>query len=60
MEEVASMSNVKGLLMLVPIVVLLIICFKTKDLFVGVTGGILTGIVVGLVLGPNSYRICGN
>lgn len=51
MEEVASMSNVKGLLMLVPIVVLLIICFKTKDLFVGVTGGILTGIVVGLVSG---------
>ncbi|MFR6487855.1 MAG: hypothetical protein ACLUQK_10080 [Clostridium sp.] len=37
--------------MLLPIVLLLIICFKTSDLFVGVTYAILTGIVIGLATG---------
>lgn len=37
--------------MLLPIVVLLLICFKTSDLFMGVSGGILTGIVIGLATG---------
>lgn len=49
--QAQALSNVKGLFMLIPILVMLIICFKTSDLFVGVSGGILTGIVIGLVTG---------
>ena len=46
--ELSKLSNHSGLWMLLPIVVLLLICFKTSDLFMGVSGGILTGIVIGL------------
>lgn len=49
--ELSKLSNRSGLWMLLPIVVLLLICFKTSDLFMGVSGGILTGIVIGLVTG---------
>ena len=51
LNELEALSNSNGLFMLVPIVVLLIICFKTSDLFLGVTGGILTGVIVGLASG---------
>lgn len=49
--ELSKLSNHSGLWMLLPIVVLLLICFKTSDLFMGVSGGILTGIVIGLATG---------
>ena len=49
--QAEALSDVKGLLMLIPILVMLIICFKTSDLFVGVSGGIFTAIVVGLLTG---------
>ena len=47
----ASMCNPKGLWMLLPILLLLIICFKTSDLFVGVTYAIVAGIIVGIATG---------
>ncbi|HBQ73978.1 MAG TPA: hypothetical protein DD755_05335, partial [Erysipelotrichaceae bacterium] len=42
-ELLASMCNPKGLWMLLPILLLLIICFRTSDLFVGVTYAIVAG-----------------
>ncbi len=50
-ELLQSMCNPKGLWMLLPIILLLIICFKTSDLFIGVTYAILAGIVIGLATG---------
>ena len=50
-ELLQSMCDPRGLWMLLPIVLLLIICFKTSDLFVGVTYAILAGIVIGLATG---------
>lgn len=50
-QQLAALCDPKGLWMLIPIVVLLIICFKTSDLFLGVTWAILVGIVTGLVSG---------
>lgn len=50
-ELLASMCNPKGLWMLLPILLLLIICFKTSDLFVGVTYAIVAGICVGFATG---------
>ena len=50
-ELLASMCNPKGLWMLLPILLLLIICFKTSDLFVGVTYAIVAGIIVGIATG---------
>lgn len=46
-----SYSNPKGLLMLIPMVVLLIVAFKTKNIFMAATIGTITGTVVGLVSG---------
>lgn len=51
LEQLAGFSNVKGLWMLVPIVVLLCVCFKTGDLFIGLSYAIVTGVLVGLVTG---------
>lgn len=50
-SELVNMSDIRGLWMLLPIAVLLIICFKTSDLFVGVSFGILTGLIVGICTG---------
>lgn len=51
MAEIEAFSQAKGLLMLIPIAVLLAICFKTGNLFVGLSFAIVTGLVVGLLGG---------
>lgn len=51
LEELKEFTNVKGLWMLIPIVVLLCVCFKTGDLFFGLSYAIITGLLVGLVTG---------
>lgn len=47
-ELLASMCNPKGLWMLLPILLLLIICFKTSDLFVGLSG--VVDIIISTIL----------
>lgn len=44
-------SDPKGLLMLIPVTVLLIVAFKTKNIFLAGTSGIITGTIVGLISG---------
>lgn len=44
-------SDPKGLLMLIPMIVLLIVAFKTKSIFLAATIGIVTGTIVGLAAG---------
>lgn len=44
-------SDPKGLLMLIPMVVLLIIAFSTKNIFFAATGGIIVGTIVGIASG---------
>lgn len=44
-------SDPKGLLMLIPMVVLLLVAFKTKSIFLAATVGIVVGTIVGLVSG---------
>lgn len=46
-----KMGDPQGLWMVIPIIILLIICFKTSDLFLGVTWAIIASIVIGLVSG---------
>lgn len=49
-DMMASM-NAKGLWMLIPVVVLLIISIKTSDIFKAITGGLISGILIGLLTG---------
>lgn len=51
MAELSKFSDVRGLWMLVPVAVLLFICFKTGNLFEGLSFAIVTGLVVGLLTG---------
>lgn len=44
-------SNPKGLLMLLPMIILLVVAFKTKNIFLAATTGIITGTVVGIASG---------
>lgn len=50
-KELSELANVQGLWMLIPIAILLLLCFRTSDLFIGVSFGILSGIAVGLCFG---------
>ena len=54
-NEIGNYSQAAGLLMLIPIVVLLTICFKTRNLFMGLSFGIVTGLLIGLVSGLFSF-----
>lgn len=47
----ASYSDPKGLMMLIPMVILLGVAFATKNIFLAATSGIVTGTIVGLVSG---------
>lgn len=49
--QVATLCNPKGLWMLLPILVLLIICFRTSDLFLGVSWAIIIGLFTGFLSG---------
>lgn len=51
LEQLGQFTNVKGLWMMVPIVVLLFICFKTGNLFLGLSYGVVVGLLVGLLTG---------
>lgn len=54
-SRIAELSAPQGLWMLVPLAVLLIICFRTGNLFVGLSYAIVTGTVVGLVTGVLTF-----
>lgn len=56
MNVLTNMANPQGLWMLIPIAVLLCICFKTSNLFLGVTYAILIGIVLGLITGVFQFH----
>lgn len=45
----------KGLIMLIPVVVLLVVAIKTREIFTAITWGILVGTLTGLVLGVISF-----
>ncbi len=50
-ELLAQYSNPKGLIMLIPVVILLTLAVKTQNIFVASTCGILSGSIVGLLFG---------
>ncbi|HRS22156.1 MAG TPA: Na+/H+ antiporter NhaC family protein [Clostridia bacterium] len=43
--------NPKGLIMLIPVIVLLYVAVKSRDIFIAITWGILSGTVIGLATG---------
>jgi len=47
-EILAQYTNAKGLLMLIPVAVLLAVAIVKRDIFIAITVGIVTGIVIGL------------
>lgn len=47
----AEYSDPKGLLMLIPVIALLTVAFKTKNIFLAATTGTITGTIVGLISG---------
>ena len=51
MTQLSQFSDARGLWMLVPVAVLLCICFKTGNLFEGLSFAIVTGLAVGLIAG---------
>lgn len=51
MDALSKMADPQGLWMLLPIILLLTICFKTSNLFLGVTYAIIFGIFLGLITG---------
>ena len=54
-SQIASLSSPQGLWMLVPLAVLLLICFRTGNLFVGLSYAITTGFIVGLLTGSLAF-----
>jgi Na+/H+ antiporter NhaC len=46
-----QLSNPKGLLMLLPLAILLLVCVKTKNLLKGITAGIMSGLIIGYASG---------
>jgi len=47
----AANMNPKALIMLIPVVLLLFVAMKTRDLFKSATVGIISGLIVGLIAG---------
>lgn len=54
-SRISEMSSPQGLWMLVPLAVLVFICFRTGNLFVGLSYAIVTGFAVGLVTGGLTF-----
>ena len=50
-EILEQYMDPKGLIMLIPVVILLIVAVKSRDIFVAITWGIISGVVIGLVTG---------
>lgn len=50
-EILAQYSNPKGLVMLIPVVILLTIAFYKRDIFIAVTWGIISGLAIGVLSG---------
>ncbi|MDD7384869.1 MAG: Na+/H+ antiporter NhaC family protein [Actinomycetaceae bacterium] len=51
----AALADPKGLWMLVPIAVVVVVCLKTKEILTGLTFGIITGFGVGMIAGVFSF-----
>lgn len=54
-SRISALSSPQGLWMLIPLAVLVIICFRTGDLFVGLSFAIVTGTAVGLLTGVLTF-----
>ena len=54
-SQVTALASPKGLWMLVPLAVLLFICFRTGNLFMGLSYAIVVGFAVGLVTGVITF-----
>lgn len=54
-SQIAELSSPHGLWMLIPLAVLLLICFRTGNLFVGLSYAIVTGCVTGLITGGLAF-----
>lgn len=50
-EIMAKYMDAKGLIMLIPVIILLIVAVKKRDIFIAVTWGIISGIVIGMASG---------
>ena len=50
-SQISAMSSPQGLWMLVPLAVLLLVCFRTGNLFMGLSFAIVSGFAVGLLTG---------
>lgn len=50
-ELLSQYSNPKGLIMLIPVVILLTIAVKTQNIFVASTWGIISGSIIGILSG---------
>lgn len=54
-SQVAALAAPQGLWMLVPLALLVIICFRTGNLFLGLSYAIVVGFVVGLLTGTLTF-----
>lgn len=50
-EILDTYKNSKGLIMLIPVIVLLSVSIRTRDIFVAVTWGTISGTIIGLLFG---------
>lgn len=50
-EIMAQYMDAKGLIMLVPVVILLAVAVIKRDIFIAITWGIISGVIIGLVSG---------
>ena len=50
-ELLSQYSDPKGLIMLIPVVILLTIAVKTQNIFVASTWGIISGSIIGIISG---------
>ena len=53
-DVLADFANPRGLIMLIPVAVLLVVAVVTRNIFIAITFGIIVGIVVGLPTGAIS------